>query len=253
VWRMGLSTFGPLLLFCAARWLVVGSFGLAFFTGHNFAGIVGQFLTEEMVEQLPSDVMPLARAALARRQDLAARDSSFSVEVTRSYVTIENRFNASTVLIFAAAAQEIYQGDPVRMNDGLMRLSLAMIRLRPADYAVWLIKAFCRGVYMIASELVINPVYLILLALLAVSHGRYVWHWSKRGLRPLSADRAYVLQFNTVLLVALAFSLSNVLLVILTAPPLGRYMDAAGIFWPAVIAAIFAHRLAATRELLAGS
>ncbi len=248
-WRLGLASLVPLLLFSAGRWFVVGEFGLVSFAGYNFAGVVGQFLSPETADHLPADLVPLARAALERRRELAAREPSFSADVTLSYMAIEKRFDASTWQVFAPAAREVYAGEPVQMNTGLTRLSLATIRLRPRYYAVWLGKAFFRAVYMIGSELVINPVYFGLLAVLTALQWRYAVQWTRRDFRPLAIDRDHVLRFHTLFAIALAFSGFKVLLVIATTPPLGRFMDAAGVFWPTVIGAMLAHRMAALREL----
>ena len=181
----------------------------------------------------------------------------------RTIVPLDLPENGSVFVVFRKPAQarhlvslaglagglEVYRADPVRVNAGLTRLSLATICLRPGHYAVWLGKAWFRGVYMICSELVVNPVYFGLLVALAAFHWRYVVLWTQRDCVSLPSDRAHVLRFHTLCGIALAFSSFKILLVIVTTQPLGRFMDAAGMFWPTVIGAMLVHRVTALREL----
>jgi hypothetical protein len=55
------------------------------------------------------------------------------------------------------------------------------------------------------------------------------------------------------LLVAILFSLCKLLLVIVTTPPLSRFVDPAGVFWPAVLAAAVASQWEGLRQLTAAT
>lgn len=248
----------PLLAFCSLRWLVVGQFSLVSFSGNNLAGVVGVFLTAEMVPELPADLRPLAKAALERRRQVAESDPSFSAAFTLDYMEIEKRFDASTWRVFVESARGIYGDDQKQINSQLRRLATAIVRARPKYYLIWLGKAAWRGVYMIVSEIVANPMYLLLLGLLAAVHGRYVvlrlralagaQRGARRGMaQPGSSaesEREELIEASTLLLVAISFAATKLLLVIITSPPLGRFMDPAGVFLPTVIVAAIARRLA---------
>ena len=70
--------------------------------------------------------------------------------------------------------QQLYGDDWKQQNRGLADLSKSIVRARPFDYGIWLVKAFVRGVYMIFSEVIANPVYFLLLSCLALLHAIYV-------------------------------------------------------------------------------
>src|SRR5260370_19503956 len=64
----------PFLGFCTYRWAKTGHFGLTSFGGFTAIGVVGQFLTEDLVPDLPEEVRPLALKALERREKLVKRE-----------------------------------------------------------------------------------------------------------------------------------------------------------------------------------
>ncbi len=160
----------PLLLFCTGKWLVVDSFSLVSFGGNNFAGVVTRFLDQETASQLPHDLQPLAQEILRRRQLAAAQHPEFSDGVTRRYFAIEHGFDIETWEVCVPAAQEVYGDDWRHQNQGLAELSKAIVLARPVDYCIWLLKALNRGVYMVLSEMVTNPVYFLLLGCLIILH-----------------------------------------------------------------------------------
>lgn len=230
---------GPLLVFCLVRWALVGDFGLVSFSGYNFCGVVGQFLDRPTISCLPAEVQPVAAEALRRREALAKEKSNFSGEVVTNYMMIENRFNDSTWTVFYPAADTIAGGDPVQTNRLLVRLAASVIRCRPTLYVIWLAKAWARGVYILASELVIHPLALVLLPLLPVIH--FVTISRRRdavGLCP----RDMLLPLNALLLIAVVFSFVNLAFIIVSSPPLSRFMDAAGVFWLPWFCLVFASR-----------
>ena len=96
---------------------------------------------------------------------------------------------------------------------------------------------------MIVAEIVANPVYLALLLLLLGIQFCHAWRVARSAVNYLPAGREESLQFNALLFLAVAFAGSNLLCVIITTPPLGRFTDAAGVFLPAVPAWVAVSRL----------
>lgn len=241
--RLFALAFVPLLLFACLRWAAVGHFGLVSFGGYNAAGITGQFLTDEMVGELPVEVRPLAEDALRRRDELVAT-SSLNAEITTSYTTIENRFDIYTWHVFVPAARAAADDDLLLTNSLLAKLARSIVFLQPQSYVTWLVKAGHRGIYVIFAELLFNPAVLLLLAAYLVIRGRVVW------LRRTDASTEEMVRCdgaeitNVLLLVAIGFSFSKLALVILTTPPLGRFMEAAAVFYPALLASAVYDRAA---------
>ncbi|MDZ4686504.1 MAG: hypothetical protein SH850_15655 [Planctomycetaceae bacterium] len=232
--RLTFASFGPLIGFCAVRWLVVGHFGLVSFGGFNLIGIAGQFLSPEVVAELPSNLQPLARDMLTRKQalidpELARRDWS-----PRSYIAVETHYDTAIWQVFAPSATELCGSDPACVDQQGRDLATAIIRERPVLYANWLLRAFRQAIRVVVSEFAMNLFSLGLIAIGLLIETRYVW--LRRRLSPLSApaEDRYFEAVHVLGLIAVSFALSKIALVILVAPPLGRFMDAAGIFLPSV-------------------
>jgi hypothetical protein len=258
--RMGLVLCAagilPLLAFCLVRWAVVGQFALVSFGGHNFAGLVGQFLSEEQVESLPSELRPLAKAAVEKQRNMFPGEPVWAGEKPLSYSEIESRWDTSTWKVYVPVAQQLYGDDKQKINSRLRELAIAVIGQRPLFYAVWIAKAFCQGARLIVAEIILNPVYLLLLFCLAAVHARYVAQRLRASVELPDLDAEYFTAVNSLLLIAVSFAVAKLLLVIVTSPPQGRFMDAAGVFLPTVAAAVLANRVehcvAYRREAVSG-
>ena len=241
----------PYLAYCGIRWATVGSFSLVSFGGNNFAAITCMFLSEDDVEALPSEIQSLARAVMDRRNEVAERNVDYTAGATRRYMEIETPFDVNICDICVPAARQIYgQHLWPSVNRGLWRLATTIIAEKPDYYAVWLAKAFIRGVYMIVSEYIMNPVYFLLISALAVAHAGTVILQKQTGQTLTTADPGFFIEINTLWTIALGFALANILLVIITSPALGRFMDAAGVFLACVLARTLVNRLAICWYLL---
>ncbi len=239
----------PLIVFCAVRWWITGDFGLVAFGGNNLAGVVTSFLDQDVESKLPSSERQLAQEILRRRQVISQNNPDFSADVTRSYITIERQFDVNTWEICVPVAQQLNGEEWPVVDDRLMKLAMAIVRVRPGDYAVWLIKAFVRGVYMISSELVANPIYFVLLMALIVAHAVWVVRWRRGNREAVTLSRQYILEINMLWLLAVGFAGAKIVTVIATTPPLGRFMDAAGIFFAPVLVRALLQRVRASRSV----
>jgi len=242
----------PFLAFCTVRWVTVGRFSLVSFGGNNFAGVVSVFLTADDVDRLPPDIRPLAKAVVRRRREMAATVPDYSPEITLDYMGIERPWNVNTAHVCVPAAREVYGNDWPEMDRGLWRLALAIVARKPLCYGVWLAKAFVRGVYLIASHYLMNPVYFVLLVAMAGFHAYYVVLRKRSPGDATAADPAFFVEFNALWLIAVGFALSKLLLVIVTSPPLGRFMDAAGVFFACALVRGLVYRIALCRPLMRG-
>jgi hypothetical protein len=241
-------SFVPLMAFCGLRWAVVGEFRPVSFEGYNACGVVGQFLEEDLAESLPTELQPLAREALAKRRSLV-RAGELTDHITTSYMTIEGRFDTMTWLVFAPAARELAQDDLVRTNSLLSSLAQSIVIQRPGYYAIWLLKAAIRGIYMIFSQLLLNP-----FVLLSLGSSLIVYYWIVvlRRKRQLTSEPAATGpaadMVSAMLLIAVCFAGCKLALVMITTPPLGRFMEAAAVFFPATLAAALAQRIRWARD-----
>jgi hypothetical protein len=236
---VGLCAAGivPLLAFVLLRWFVVGDLGLVAFGGNNFAGVVSCFLSEDDPPKMPPAVRPLAGAILQGRRELAESSASFPAGPMLQYREIEDQFDLATWAVCVPVAREQVGDGWPEINRSLFLFSIATIRHKPVQYGIWLAKAFVRGVYMIVSELIMNPVYLTLMLLLVVAQTCFVVRLkrSHTTVRLFHLDECFW-QIHALWLVAGSFALSKLLFVIMTTPPLSRFTDAAGVFVPLVLA-----------------
>jgi len=234
----------PLLAFCLLRWSVVGEFGIVSFSGYELMGVAGQFLDPDFAAQLPEDVRPLAEAGLARQKKLAQTKPHMAVGAVGHYLAMEQRYDSLVWEVYGPAADALYGSNIVLKNRKLQHLATTVLAARPKLYAMWLVKAVRQGFRMLAIEFIGHPLNLLLLAALFAA-----WAWrllfQQRSLANSSennsaediAQENIVAARNLLMLVGLGFALSKLLLVVLLAPPYGRYMDAGGVFLPTVLVA----------------
>ncbi|MCH7688158.1 MAG: hypothetical protein IH899_16000, partial [Planctomycetes bacterium] len=244
----------PLLGFCCVRWHYVGHFGLVSFGGYSLIGVTGQFLTEDVIHQLPEELQPLARNAHEKKRKLIDNPNSKRGGNPLAYSSMESNCDTAIYDVFLPAAQELYGDDSKLINHRLSQLATAILRAKPQLYALWLAKAFRQGIRMIVTEFVMNLINLAVVCLLIMVEGWYVFQrrllqedGSDQRLKQVS-DR-YFIPVHVLGAVAVVFAISKLVLVMLVAPPLGRYMDAAGVFLPVVAVAILCYRIEAAAAL----
>ena len=233
----------PYLAYCGLRWTETGRFTLVSFGGNNFAAITCMYLSEDDVKNLPEEIQPLADAVMDRQKEVAERDPSYTAGPTRRYMEIEAPFDVNICEICVPAAREARGDRWPEINDALWRLATEIVSTKPTFYAVWLAKAFIRGVYMVVSEYVMNPVYFLATAALTVAHALSVILRKRTGQISPAADPTFFIEINLLWTLALSFALASILLVILTSPALGRFMDASGVFFACVLARVLVNRI----------
>ena len=241
----------PYLAFCSLRWAVVDHFSVVSFGGNNFAAITCMFVNEADVEHLPEDLQPLGKAIVQRRHQVAEQDPGYTAEATRRYMQIESPFDTNITAICVPAAREVYGERWLDGDRALWRFAAAVIREKPTYYGVWLVKAFIRGIYMIVSEYIMNPVYFLLLVALAACHTGSVILRKHRPGTAGEADPDWFVEINALWILAAGFALAKVLLVVITSPALGRFMDAAGVLLACVLVRALANRVIVCRYYLA--
>lgn len=247
---LGVACGAPLLAFALLRFWIVGQFGPVAFGGISVAGVVSSFVTAADVDRMPAAVQPLAGAIARRRQWQAARTPGFPAQPTSSYMAMEGQFDASAWEVCVPAARAQCGEDWPAINRGLLEYAAAVIRCRPGAYGNWLAKAFVRGWYMIVSELIMNPLDLTAMLLLCALQAVLVVRL-KRSPAPVPRrlpDRSFW-EFNTLALISLSFAFAKVVFVMLTTPPLGRFMDAAGMFLPLALMQACVHRVELIRTV----
>jgi len=244
--RLALMTLVPLLLFAGYRFWMVGHFGLVAFGGYNASGVICQFLQEDDIPKLPEEFRQLATRGLERRELVYAKHG-WSTAPTTSYFTIEQRFDESTWRVFVPAAKEIWPDDPIEINRRLSGLARATARLHPKEYATWLVKAAVRGCYLLAAEWILNVFVAVMLPTCIVL---YLMRMKLRRTRPSSSQVEPAVDLISLpLIIAVSVASTKLGLVIITSPPLGRFMDPAAVWMPAVLAAIVCQLLISRQNL----
>jgi len=232
------SSLVPLLLFCSFRWAMIGQFGLVPSSGFMSIGVVGQFLDEGLVLQLPADLKPIASRALARRQELPHLHVASLLEM-ENRGQIEARHVATTLMFIDLVAPSYLELDR-EQGDRLSRLARKIIELRPRLYALQVAKEFRAGLKVSLFKHDVSVVMLLIILtvqVLAIVTGRRPgWSTVPPHLVGPDAVRAFSLMF----LIAFSFCLSKLLLVVLILPPVERYLVAAGVFMPSLIAVLLA-------------
>jgi hypothetical protein len=242
----------PLLAWCTLRWAVVGQFGLVSIGGSSLVGIVGQVLTEDLVPELPEDLHRLARRALEERNKWSTGQTSDRLVLEggwqppmdsdnqlRSGVVEDGTTAVNTQFLFEGAANELYGYNNVEVNRKLAELSWAIIKAKPRFYLLWLAKSFRVAVTGIVKHNYLPSPLLVLLTVLlfiwgiALVYGRFQGGFKTSGNKS-NAGGDYSLELMVLLLGAVSFAFSKILVIVPVATPEGRYLAAAGVFIPPV-------------------
>jgi hypothetical protein len=257
----------PFLAFCTYRWENVGHFGLTSFGGLTSIGIAGQFLTDDLVPELPEDVRPFALKALERRKKLVKGEIPCSMPPLPSLAeradqlprvarwlpasgepqdwdTLQMLHNQGGTC-FVTALDTFWPAAPelsetmVEFNSRLSQLSWAIIKARPALFFTWVATAFWISLFIVITT---NVALKVLMGLLMVSFAlwfaSYLFYYLRLGRanskETTTSARDYFLEIGVPITIAISFALAKILLVIMVNFPDPRYLDAAGVFLPMI-------------------
>ncbi len=246
----------PFVAFCTIRWAVVGHWGLVSFGGYNTVGVAGQFLDEELVDELPNDVRLLATEILRRR----AADKNWTAP--SNFIAMEQMYNPMVWGVAVPAARQLYANNPVLVNQNLGRLSTCIIQRRPTLYMRWLrwnvIHAFKQVVLLSITDLGT----MFTGALYLLTHSIVFFRWRRTAFEPGSTKSdgtiksprktstdwtmetdagVQHLESHLLFWTAISFAAFKVLLVILVEPANGRYMTGAMPLIPVALMVPAAH------------
>jgi hypothetical protein len=223
------ATVLPFVLFCATRWLFVGHFGLVSFGGYNVIGVAGQLLDESTAQDVPDDLRPLATSILQRRERLSNWESP------DSFLAMERTFNPTVWDVSVPAARQLYDGDAVKMNQQLTRLSFQILARHPGAYLRWLVWNVKHGLIQLVGLLAKDKATLVCFAVLLLTHFKNLIQRRDARAKCASDDEAIIrfTQSHLLLWLALGFAVGKLLLVVLVEPANDRYMTGAMVFLPA--------------------
>jgi len=245
-----LSTAAPLLSYCGVRWLIIGSFGVVSFGGYNLIGISGQFLDGALVERLPADLQPLARAALEEQRRLEVLGAPMADADRTNYMRMELRYDMTIWRVFTPAARKLYGDDHRQVNTQLRRLATSIIRARPYNYGLWLVKSLRQRLRKTVSDFVVNPVYFLLTLTVMCAQLFYTLLSEFKPHRVLSAHTRPPNATGILFVVSVSYAASKLLLVVTVCPPIGRMTDAVWVILPTVVAAFLVDRAMGIHRLL---
>ncbi|ABK42635.1 hypothetical protein Mmc1_0106 [Magnetococcus marinus MC-1] len=235
--RLSAAGFVPLLGFFTLRLLLVGHFGLVAATGIPLIGIAGSLITPDLLPQIREEVRPLAQTIVDDREK-DGMEVPFStlgwIRYGEWYRQYDWNNYHNTVL---AHARRMHNGNHVMADQSLQQLAVQVLRLRFSYYAKWIMAAAGDALGVLLRR-DFNLQLTGLLWLLAV-----LFYHTLRGMRvwrgkPIVAarDAQAMWEISVVVVVGLLYAGMATLLVILTAPPIERYLQNTAIFLPGVVA-----------------
>ncbi len=237
----------PFLLWCSLRWVATGHFGLVSFGGTNAIGITASMLSDEVVAELPEEHRDLAGAMLERRRELRL-PSDGEYRWKRWWKDYnDNVFKAGLKM-----ARKRYNRDlespafHVEINRRFSALSWQLIRLRPELYRRWVWDSMVyslRGIWVVPSIWQTWTFVLASLPLWLLALGIRRW---RRGRAPASAapmpaaegDRPAVPGSVGLAVLAVAFAVTSMILIVLVEDPFARYRMSAEVFLPSAALAL---------------
>lgn len=234
--KVALACALPFIAVSGARLALVQDFNVVSFGGFQMAGMAGLMLDETVVERLPGDVAPLAQEILHRRTQaelsgkviptpVNSRGERSFVSAAVGYYDIYARTydNVLYGVIAPLQADETW----VAWNSRLMRFSIATVLAAPERYLAWIVGGASRA----AGRLLVTdlPFALGLLALTVVYFVRLLGNPAVAAARATDSLDVPVIVSITLLYTATAGALTA-----LVTFPAARYLDAAGLFLPAL-------------------
>lgn len=224
-----------------ARWWTVGDFGVAPFGHQNLSGVLVQLLTKEELQALRGGPADLVEAVTQKRKELRQIGKEFETGPAIATMTLDAQWHDAMYQWIVPAANSIHESDSIAQHHALADLDRAILTTFPQRYFLWLAKAFRQATWTVAADLLMHPLFLLAIVCITVDQlwflcsGVSLFDWWFA--RPESSSNAQVTTPSASPLamlsaLALSFLLCKVCFVILTSPPIGRFVDAAAVFLP---------------------
>tara|TARA_R110002049_G_scaffold4601_4_gene31977 strand:+ start:257058 stop:258500 length:1443 start_codon:yes stop_codon:yes gene_type:complete len=221
-------TLVPILGWMLLRLSVTGDFGMLPFGHQNLAGVLVQLVTDDELQSIRGESSDLAKEIVREKTRLAQTGHTFAAGEPGATMTIDARWDDMTYFVVIPAAERLVPSDRIAQHNEIARLNKRIIRMWPMRYALWLAKAVRRGAWAIAVDIVMHPIFLlVILSTMAIVL-----------LRCLTGPVLGTVEFpqpsmTALAIVTLTYLIMKVGFVVLTSPPIGRFSDAAAIFLPA--------------------
>ena len=229
----------PIFGWSAVRYATAGDFAIAPFGHQNMGGVLVQLVSEDEL----NDLGELGQAVATRKRDYIGSLGQAADDDPRATMTIDARWDAMTYEVVIPAAGEVAGQDVIESHRAIRALNRSIVLNWPGRYVIWIAKAFRRGAWSIAADIVMHPIFLLMIALAMV----LVLERSLDGEPSLPAiPRSGAL--DALAIVAITYLILKLGFVSLTSPPIGRFGDAAAIFLPALAAAGFVRWYARGQE-----
>ncbi|MEG3638308.1 hypothetical protein [Magnetococcus sp. PR-3] len=235
--RLTATGFIPLLGFFTLRLLVVGHFGLVSATGIPLMGIAGSLITQDLVPQLSEEVQPLAQTLVDNRKK-TQYEVPFSTlgwirygEWYRQYDW--NNFNSGVM----QHALRMNNGNWVKMDRAMQKLAIEVFKLRFSLYTKWLMAASgdALGVLLRRDFNMQVTALMWLLAAMVYHAGRAIWVRQYNRIPPVRSTQA-VWESSVIFTLSMLYLGMSTLLIILSAPPIERYLYNSAAFLPGLLA-----------------
>ena len=223
--------FLGLLSWMLLRLIVVNDFGVLPFGHHNLAGITLQLPSDDELRSLDSSQQPLVESIIKHRDQAIERGRIPQNLDDKSTMAMEARWNALIYRSVVPATFELEPDDSVVRHQMIGKLNQQILSRYPMRYVRWLILATRRAIWGTAANAMMNPFlltpFLILVAIMVLrSCGVSIAsNWGSLGPMATSA----------LLLVSVSYMGVMAGFVILTTPPMGRFIDATAIFVPGLV------------------
>lgn len=233
----------PVLGWIGLRGVIVDDYGLLPFGHQNLAGITAQLVSDEELIAMRGEPGRLANEFLQHRDELFANQPWLAQGDPRATMTIETRWNPYVWNAIVPAANVLYPNDAIASHRLVKQFNRAIMERYPLRYFRWLALGARRAVWGSAANILMNPMFLLGVTIIAVIELVRILAGNSR---PPSISGAGV---DALFVIALTYFVFGAGFIILTSPPLGRFVDANAIFIPAWFAAKwFAIRFGGTRQ-----
>ncbi len=229
---VSIATFVLVLAWMGLRLVAVDDFGILPFGHQNLGGVLVQLVTDEELETLQGDAGKLGKSVVNEKQKLAATGHTFAAGEAGATMTIDGRWDEMTYFVVVPAAQAVAGDDPVAQHNAIKVMNKEIIRQFPRRYAVWVAKNGRRGMWAIAADMVMHPIFLTGICCLVI----WLVYTAAVGKPCGVLDSGLAMRSLTI--ITLTYLMAKLGFVILTSPGIGRFSDAAAIFLPAWLAVV---------------